>query len=49
MNGGIAVKKEILPSAAALKTKMEPRSRAEIDAWTAKLLDMNSKIDNHSC
>jgi|GEM_PF-3955705 len=33
----------------ASKMKVAPLSRKEIDAWTAKLLDANVNLNNHSC
>ena len=33
----------------ASKMKVAPLSRKEIDAWTAKLLDANVDLNNHSC
>ena len=34
---------------AASRTKAAPLSRKEIDAWTARLLDANAALNNHSC
>jgi len=35
--------------AAVANVKMAPRSRAEIDMWTARLLEENARLGNHSC
>ena len=34
---------------AASRMKVAPRSRAEIDAWAARLLSENIEKNNHSC
>jgi len=38
-----------LVMAAVADMKVKPLSRAEIDAWTSRLLDENRGRDNHSC
>jgi len=37
----------IVEKAAAAKAR--PPSRAEIDMWTARLLEENARLGNHSC